>query len=227
LQPWLVGAAPAMSALAPGWCALLGQAYLAAGDLPGARRWLDAATARIDDAIRLGDTPLTGQLAAVAHADAAVLLAEDRAGAAAARAGVAADQYASLGFLVRAAEAKMTLAEALLRDGRVAHARHELGDSRAMLADAGADWLAAVAGRAQRRAGARLPRPAPRTGLTSREREIAELVAQGMTNRAIADILYLSPRTVDAHLRRILTKLEVPNRAAVVRRLGQDRATQD
>jgi DNA-binding NarL/FixJ family response regulator len=217
LQPWLVDESSTTSALAPGWCALLSRAYLAAGNLAGAHRWLDHATGRVSE------TRLAGQLGAVAHAEAAVLLAEHQANAAAARASAAADQYASVGLVVRAAQARMTLAEALLRDGQVAPARRELGNSRAVLADAGADWLAAQAARAQRQLGARLPRFAQQSGqrsLTTREREIAELVAQGKTNRVIADSLYLSPRTVDAHVRRILTKFGVTSRAAVARHLA-------
>lgn len=51
--------------------------------------------------------------------------------------------------------------------------------------------------------------------LTRREREIATLVAQGKTNRAIADELVLSPRTVDGHLGRIIAKLDCGSRAGI------------
>jgi DNA-binding CsgD family transcriptional regulator len=49
-------------------------------------------------------------------------------------------------------------------------------------------------------------------GLTRRETEVAALVARGMTNRAIAEQLYLSVRTVDVHVDHILTKLGIRNR---------------
>jgi DNA-binding NarL/FixJ family response regulator len=53
-----------------------------------------------------------------------------------------------------------------------------------------------------------------RTGgpLTPREREIAELVSAGITNRAIATRLVLSERTVEGHVRSILAKLQLTNR---------------
>jgi DNA-binding CsgD family transcriptional regulator len=51
--------------------------------------------------------------------------------------------------------------------------------------------------------------------LTEREREIAELAAEGKRSREIADQLFLSPRTVEAHLARVYRKLEVSSRAAL------------
>ena len=48
--------------------------------------------------------------------------------------------------------------------------------------------------------------------LTAREREIAELVSAGLTNRAIADQLVLSERTVEGHMRSMLAKLQLTNR---------------
>lgn len=54
-------------------------------------------------------------------------------------------------------------------------------------------------------------------GLTAREAEVLRLVSQGMTNPQVANQLFLSPRTVDAHMLRILSKLEVPNRGAAIR----------
>lgn len=53
------------------------------------------------------------------------------------------------------------------------------------------------------------------TLLTAQEREIAELAAGGLTNRQIADRLFLSPRTVGSHLYRIFPKLGITSRAAL------------
>ena len=49
--------------------------------------------------------------------------------------------------------------------------------------------------------------------LTRSELAVAELVAAGMTNRQIAESLFVSPRTIDAHLSHIYRKLEIPSRA--------------
>lgn len=59
-------------------------------------------------------------------------------------------------------------------------------------------------------------RPAARAGgLTDREAQIAALVADGLTNRQIADSLVLSVRTVETHVDRILTKLGFHGRARI------------
>jgi DNA-binding CsgD family transcriptional regulator len=52
--------------------------------------------------------------------------------------------------------------------------------------------------------------------LTPREREVARMVALGLTNGAIAGKLAVSPWTVSTHLRRIFAKLDVTTRAAMV-----------
>jgi DNA-binding NarL/FixJ family response regulator len=46
--------------------------------------------------------------------------------------------------------------------------------------------------------------------LTEREREVLELMAEGLTNTGIAQRLWLSERTVEAHVRRLLLKLDLP-----------------
>jgi DNA-binding NarL/FixJ family response regulator len=51
-------------------------------------------------------------------------------------------------------------------------------------------------------------------GLTPRELQVLRLVSAGKTNKAIAAELSLSEKTVDRHLSNILTKLNVPSRAA-------------
>ncbi|MGR6520297.1 ATP-binding protein (plasmid) [Rhodococcus erythropolis] len=53
------------------------------------------------------------------------------------------------------------------------------------------------------------------TRLTKRERQVADLIAQGLTNQAIADHLVISPRTAQGHVEHILTKLGFTSRAQV------------
>ncbi|MGN6361854.1 MAG: response regulator transcription factor, partial [Thermomicrobiales bacterium] len=61
------------------------------------------------------------------------------------------------------------------------------------------------------------PPPATRpAGLSAREVEVLRLVAAGRSNREIAAALFLSERTVHAHLRHILAKTGSDNRAAAV-----------
>jgi len=63
----------------------------------------------------------------------------------------------------------------------------------------------------------RRARPGP-----AAERRIAELVATGASNTAIADQLILSRRTVETHISRILAKLQVRSRAEIAARLTPD-----
>ena len=56
------------------------------------------------------------------------------------------------------------------------------------------------------------PSGASVTALTRREREIGLLVASGLSNRDIATRLFISKRTVDAHVEHIFAKLEISSR---------------
>ena len=53
--------------------------------------------------------------------------------------------------------------------------------------------------------------------LTDREADVIRLVVEGLTARQIASRLSLSPRTVENHLQHVLRKLQLSNRAALVR----------
>jgi DNA-binding NarL/FixJ family response regulator len=55
--------------------------------------------------------------------------------------------------------------------------------------------------------------------LTEREHEVLELMAEGLTNAGIAKRLYLSERTVEAHVRHVLVKLNIPEREDAHRRV--------
>jgi DNA-binding NarL/FixJ family response regulator len=56
-----------------------------------------------------------------------------------------------------------------------------------------------------------------RSSLTSRERDVLRLVAEGMSNRAIGETLKISSRTVEAHRSRVMLKLNLASVAELVR----------
>jgi DNA-binding NarL/FixJ family response regulator len=56
--------------------------------------------------------------------------------------------------------------------------------------------------------------------LTPQELQIAQMAADGLTNREIGQKLYLSHRTVGSHLYRIFPKLDITSRAQLASRLG-------
>jgi DNA-binding NarL/FixJ family response regulator len=66
---------------------------------------------------------------------------------------------------------------------------------------------------------ARRREPGPLDDLTDREREVLALMAEGLTDRGIAERLWVTPKTVETHVRHILQKLELPGGAANNRRV--------
>ena len=73
-----------------------------------------------------------------------------------------------------------------------------------------------------------LRRPAIVEGLTPAQQRVAELVASGMSNREIASTLYMSQRSVEAHLTKVYREFGVRSRAQLVAAMsaphGQSRA---
>jgi DNA-binding NarL/FixJ family response regulator len=59
--------------------------------------------------------------------------------------------------------------------------------------------------------------------VSSREREVATLAAEGLTNRQIATRLHVSVRTVESHIYRACTRLGLPDRAALAAAIAPDR----
>lgn len=88
--------------------------------------------------------------------------------------------------------------------------------------DLGANRTAHRARRALRHSGVRIPRGRSRStrrhaaGLTARQAEVLELLAEGLSNPEIADRLFVSHRTVENHVAAILMKLDTPSRDAAV-----------
>jgi DNA-binding CsgD family transcriptional regulator len=156
------------------------------------------------DLVRLGQPQLAaarlGELAPLVGGPATALVVR-HAAAAAAEAGddlfAVAREFAVLGYQLFAAEA----AAGAVRVFRTARDPRALAASTLM-----ADVLSRCG---QLRTPALL---AVQPALTVRERQVAELAAEGVRSREIADRLYLSPRTVENHLQRVYTKLGVNGR---------------
>ncbi|MDG6110187.1 AAA family ATPase [Dactylosporangium aurantiacum] len=125
-------------------------------------------------------------------------------------------------LLVEHAGAAEDAAELLTRDGRRDEAAALLAEALARYEQAGADaWAGRVRARLRSlgvRPGPRGSRTRPAAGwdsLTSTQRAVSMLVAEGLTNGAVARRLYISPHTVNSHLRHVYAKLGVPNRVAL------------
>ena len=59
--------------------------------------------------------------------------------------------------------------------------------------------------------------------LTPQELQVARFVGQGLSNKEVAAQLFLSPRTIEYHLRKVFTKLGISSRAELVRLGAADR----
>jgi DNA-binding CsgD family transcriptional regulator len=62
----------------------------------------------------------------------------------------------------------------------------------------------------------RAPSPAPWSSLSAQELQVARMAAEGLSNRQIAERLYMSHRTVASHLYRIFPKLGISSRAQLI-----------
>lgn len=129
----------------------------------------------------------------------------------------ATEYWDALGEPYSAAYARFRVAEALLGAGDRGDARELLRAAHVVAAALGARPLREEAESLARRARISLePAPAPPVGddelLTRREAEVLELLADGLTNREIAERLFISQKTVGTHLGHIFDKLRVHNR---------------
>jgi DNA-binding CsgD family transcriptional regulator len=103
----------------------------------------------------------------------------------------------------------------LRRRRRSAESRAPLKESVTLFDALGAAAWSSRARQELRATGERVGRRAPdlRDRLTAQELQIAQLAAEGLSNRQIAERLFLSPRTIGGHLYRIFPKLEITARA--------------
>lgn len=172
----------------------------AAVGLPLARSWADRAAAAL--ALDAGDAARAAQLA---------LGSADVADAAGGR--------------IEAALSRTLAGRALAEAGDRERAIEELQRAATVLAEVGAERFRDAAERELRQLGHRVRRRAQPAaaggdgveGLTQRELEIARLIVDRRTNRQIAEELFLSPKTVETHIRNIFAKLGADSRVEVAR----------
>jgi DNA-binding CsgD family transcriptional regulator len=141
----------------------------------------------------------------------------------------AAERWAGIAHPFEHATALHHQGAALLADGERDAAAAALARAAGIAEDLGAAPLRTAVADLARRARLPLAGPVPagdtasRIGLTPRETEVLALLATGLSNAAIAERLYISPKTASVHVSNILGKLEVANRveaAAAAHRLG-------
>jgi DNA-binding CsgD family transcriptional regulator len=115
---------------------------------------------------------------------------------------------------VELARAQLLYGEWLRREGRRADARAQLRTAHEALSAMGVEAFADRARRELLATGETVRKRTVETSreLTAQEAQIAGLVADGLTNAEIGTSLYLSPRTVEWHLRKIFAKLGINSR---------------
>ena len=207
------------SAWQPAALELRTRCLLALGRGDDAARAAAAAQALAD---RLG---LRSARAMADRATAAIALEAGDAGAAADRAQAAAAAADEVGATVEAARARMLAGRALAAAGDAARAAAELERAAADLEACGALRARDEAERELGRLGRRRHRRTRRgradsdgvQALTERELQVARLVVDRKTNPQIAAELFLSPKTVETHIRNLFHKLDVSSRVDVAR----------
>jgi DNA-binding CsgD family transcriptional regulator len=174
------------------------RALLAQRDTTAARDWITRCTRLIEE------RSIPGTSHAVAHAQGLVELAEGRPTEARALIEAATEGWIAFDRRWEAVHGLVDLARCARRSKRAADAARLT--TRALELAAGAELLVSVA----------TPATADDASpLSARELEVARLVADGATNREIAERLVIAPKTASAHIEHILAKLGVSRRAEI------------
>jgi DNA-binding CsgD family transcriptional regulator len=146
------------------------------------------------------------ELAAGTYDEAAAMLVE------------AADAYGQLGLRFDRARSLLSLGRAARRFRKWGAARRLLEEAAAGFDELGGSGWAEQARSELARVGAR--RPAPEGGLTATEQRVAGLAAAGLSNKEIAQALFVGVHTVEVHLSHAYAKLGIRSRAQLARRLS-------
>ena len=180
------------------------RALLAVRDLTGARSWLDRVGGLLED------RAIPGTLTALVHAEGLLALAEsqwstarellERARLEWDQAGRAWEGTLVLLDLIRCARRGRRPGEAAGLAAEIIHRAQGTGATTFARRIEGVDIDPGAIGRGP---------------LTEREYEVAQLVAEGATNREIAERLTIAPKTASAHIEHILAKLDVARRSEI------------
>lgn len=197
----------------------LARARLMLGDIDGAVRAAEAA----QESARTGGLPF--RQAEADRASAAVALHTGDAARAAELALAAAEHNRSVGAAMEASRSLILAGRALAAAGQRERAREILEQTAGDLdrrgavryRDAAERELRALGHRIHRRSGVTAATGDGVEALTKRELEIAQRIVDRQTNRQIAEELYLSPKTVETHIRNIFAKLGADSRVEVAR----------
>jgi DNA-binding CsgD family transcriptional regulator len=126
------------------------------------------------------------------------------------------------------ARTQLLYGEWLRRERRPRDAREQLRAAEGLFSEFGMDGFADRARVELRATGERARKRTVETSsdLTPQEAQISHLVAQGATNQEIAAQLFISPSTVEYHLRKVFSKLEVKSRTQLAQRVLESTSRQ-
>jgi len=172
-----------------------------------AARWLETCRRHLEG-WSMAETALT-------HAEGLVTLAQGHVTTARETLEAALDGWQRVGRTWEASWARLDLAQVLLRANRHAEAAVLIATVRQAASSLGSEPLLSRAEELASHARGRGSLQEPWYPLTVREFEVARLIAQGLTNAEIGQQLFVSPKTVSAHVEHILAKLGVARRSEI------------